>query len=133
MELFKTDMSGYYYNKNKNGITYYYSYKDKQTKKSKRKKILSCEEHTTSNLKNAINMTEDVLKNEIKKSILEEKNQNLDETLNIEHLTLNEMSKITKIAPQTLQKMEQPDSNPTLDSINKLLNAFGLKFIIKSK
>ena len=33
MELFKTDMSGYYYNKNKNGITYYYSYKDKQTKK----------------------------------------------------------------------------------------------------
>ena len=49
------------------------------------------------------------------------------------HLTLNEMSKITKIAPQTLQKMEQPDSNPTLDSINKLLNAFGLKFIIKSK
>ena len=75
----------------------------------------------------------DELKNEIKKSILEEKNQNLDETLNIEHLTLNEMSKITKIAPQTLQKMEQPDSNPTLDSINKLLNAFGLKFIIKSK
>ena len=73
MELFKTDMSGYYYNKNKNGITYYYSYKDKQTKKSKRKKILSCEEHTTSNLKNAINMTEDILKNEIKKSILEEK------------------------------------------------------------
>ena len=36
-------------------------------------------------------MTEDVLKNEIKKSILEEKNQNLDETLNIEHLTLNEI------------------------------------------
>ena len=91
MELFKTDMSGYYYNKNKNGITYYYSYKDKQTKKSKRKKILSCEEHTTPNLKNAINMTEDILKNEIKKSILEEKNQNLDETLNIEHLTLNEI------------------------------------------
>ena len=49
------------------------------------------------------------------------------------HLTLTEMSKITKIAPQTLQKIEQPNSNPTLDSINKFLNAFGLKFIIKSK
>lgn len=49
------------------------------------------------------------------------------------HLTLTEMSKITKIAAQTLQKMEQPNSNPTLESINKLLNAFGLKFIVRSK
>lgn len=46
------------------------------------------------------------------------------------HLTLNDMSKITKIAPQTLQKMEQPDSNPTLESILKLLNPFGLKLCV---
>ncbi len=49
------------------------------------------------------------------------------------HLTLNEMAKITKIAPQTLQKMEQPDSNPTLESMMKLLNTFGLKIMIQSK
>lgn len=46
------------------------------------------------------------------------------------HLTLNDMSKITKIAPQTLQKMEQPDSNPTLESILKLLSPFGLKLCV---
>ncbi len=49
------------------------------------------------------------------------------------HLTLNEMAKITKIAPQTLQKMEQPDSNPTLESMMNLLNTFGLKIMIQSK
>lgn len=46
------------------------------------------------------------------------------------HLTLNDMSKITKIAPQTLQKMEQPNSNPTLESILKLLNPFGLNLSV---
>lgn len=91
MELFKTDIAGYYYNKNKNGITYYFSYKDKETKQSKRKKIFSCQEHNSQNLKYAISITNDILKNEIKKSILKEKNQNLDESLNIEHLTLNEI------------------------------------------
>lgn len=49
------------------------------------------------------------------------------------HLTLNEMSKITKIAPQTLQKLEQPDANPTLDTMLKLLNAFGFKLIVVKK
>jgi DNA-binding XRE family transcriptional regulator len=48
------------------------------------------------------------------------------------HLTLTDMSKITKIAPQTLQKMEQPNSNPTLDSILKLLSPFGLKLRVSS-
>ena len=43
------------------------------------------------------------------------------------------MVKITKIAPQILQKMEQSDSNPTLKSMHKLLNAFGLKYEIKTK
>lgn len=47
------------------------------------------------------------------------------------HLTLNEMSTLTKIAPQTLQKLEQPDGNPTLQSMLKLLNTFGLKLCIK--
>ena len=46
-------------------------------------------------------------------------------------LTLPEMSKITQISPQTLQKIEQPDSNPTLQSILKLLNAFGLDLMVK--
>ena len=49
------------------------------------------------------------------------------------HLTLNDMSKITKIAPQTLQKMEQPQANPTLQSILKFLDAFGLKMMITLK
>lgn len=49
------------------------------------------------------------------------------------HLTLNDMSKITKIAPQTLQKMEQPDGNPTLKSMQKLLSVFGLSLQIKLK
>lgn len=47
------------------------------------------------------------------------------------HLTLNEMAKITKIAPQTLQKMEQPNSNTTLESMMKLLSTFGLKIVIR--
>ncbi|MEN8293388.1 helix-turn-helix transcriptional regulator [Acinetobacter radioresistens] len=46
-------------------------------------------------------------------------------------LTLEDMAKITKIAPQTLQKLEQPHSNPTLHSILKLFNAFGLTLVIK--
>ncbi|AWL28848.1 transcriptional regulator [Acinetobacter defluvii] len=46
-------------------------------------------------------------------------------------LTLPEMAKITKIAPQTLQKIEQAESNPTLQSILKLLNAFGLDLMVK--
>lgn len=49
------------------------------------------------------------------------------------HLTLNEMSKITKISLQTLQKLEKPDANPTLDTILKFCNAFGLKFMIVKK
>ena len=49
------------------------------------------------------------------------------------HLTLIDMSKITKIAPQTLQKMESPESNPTLNSMLKLLNPFGLDLCIKRK
>lgn len=48
-------------------------------------------------------------------------------------LTLSEMSKITKISYQTLQKLEQPDANPTLDTILKLLSPFGLKLIVVKK
>lgn len=71
--MFKTDITwSYYYNKNKNGITYYYSYKDKVTKQSK--KIFSCNEHTSLNLREyAINITNDIFKNEIKKTILKKK------------------------------------------------------------
>ena len=46
------------------------------------------------------------------------------------HLTLSEMSEITKVASATLQKMEQPNSNPTLDSMLKVLNTFGLNLYI---
>lgn len=49
------------------------------------------------------------------------------------HLTLNEMSKITKISLQTLQKLEKSDANPTLDTMLKLCNAFGLKLIVVKK
>jgi DNA-binding XRE family transcriptional regulator len=49
------------------------------------------------------------------------------------HLTLKEMSKITKISPQTLQKLEQPNTNPTLDTMLKLLNTFGLKLVVVKK
>ncbi|WP_179998411.1 helix-turn-helix transcriptional regulator [Acinetobacter sp. YH12239] len=47
------------------------------------------------------------------------------------NLTLEEMSKITKIAPITLHKMEQSNANPTLGTILKLLNTFGLKICVK--
>lgn len=47
------------------------------------------------------------------------------------HLTLQEMAKLTRLAPQTIQKMEQEDSNPTLNSIQKLLRPFGLSFTIQ--
>ncbi len=91
MKLIKTEIPSYYYQQNKNGITYYYSYKDKLTKQSKRKKIYSCGEHTTNNLKYTVSITEDLLKNETTKQILTEKNDNIDETLRVEHFTLNEI------------------------------------------
>lgn len=43
------------------------------------------------------------------------------------HLTLSDMAKITKISLQTLQNLEKPDANPTLETMYKLLNAFGVK------
>lgn len=49
------------------------------------------------------------------------------------HLTLTDMSKLTKIAVPTLQKLEQPEGNPTLSTVMKFLNAFGLKLCIKVK
>ena len=47
------------------------------------------------------------------------------------HLTLNEMAKITIIATKKKKKMEQPNSNPTLESMMKLLSTFGLKIVIR--
>ncbi|MGB8484336.1 MAG: helix-turn-helix transcriptional regulator [Acinetobacter bohemicus] len=49
------------------------------------------------------------------------------------HLTLSDMAKITKISLQTLQNLEKPDTNPTLETMYKLLNAFGLKLLIVKK
>lgn len=49
------------------------------------------------------------------------------------HLTLSDMAKITKISLQTLQNLEKPEANPTLETIYKLLNAFGLKLLIVKK
>ena len=49
------------------------------------------------------------------------------------HLTLSDMEKITKISLQTLQNLEKPDANPTLETMYKLLNAFGLKLLIVKK
>lgn len=49
------------------------------------------------------------------------------------HLTLSDMAKITKISLQTLQNLEKPDANPTLETMYKLLNAFGLKLLIMKK
>ena len=49
------------------------------------------------------------------------------------HLTLHEMSKITKISLQTLQKLERSDANPTLETMLKLLNPFGLKLTVVKK
>lgn len=43
------------------------------------------------------------------------------------------MAKITKISLQTLQNLEKPDANPTLETMYKLLNAFGLKLLITKK
>lgn len=87
-------MSGYYYHQNKNGITYYYSYKDKISKQSKRKKIYSCKEHNNTNLKYAIDITEEVLKENTIKTLLNENNNNINEELSIDHFTLNEIQAI---------------------------------------
>lgn len=91
MKLIKTNIPGYYYCENKKGITYYYSYKDKTSKQSKRKKIYSCSENNTTHLKYAVSITADMLKGETSKLILEDKNDNIDEVFNIEHFELNEI------------------------------------------
>ena len=80
---------GYFYIETKNGITYYY--KDKSTKKLIRKKTYSCSKHNNTNLQYAITIKEDILKSQTTKTILKETNDNLDETLNVEHFTLNEI------------------------------------------
>ncbi|WP_445346765.1 helix-turn-helix transcriptional regulator [Acinetobacter bohemicus] len=49
------------------------------------------------------------------------------------HLTLSDMAKITKISLQTLQNLEKLDANPTLETMYKLLNPFGLKLLIVKK
>lgn len=49
------------------------------------------------------------------------------------HLTLSDMAKITKISLQTLQNLEKPNTNPTLETMNKFLNAFGLRVMIVKK
>lgn len=47
------------------------------------------------------------------------------------HLTLQKMAKLTRLASQTIQKMEQEDSNPTLGFMQKLLRPFGLSLVIQ--
>lgn len=109
MKLIKTEIPGYYYNENKKGITYYYSYKDKSTKQSKRKKIYSCKENNTTNLKYAVSITTEILKGETSKLILEETNDNIDETLNVEHFTLNEIIDLhhTKFYNQKVRELKE--------------------------
>ena len=73
--------------------------------------------------------------------VLETIQQNPDWSINVVakfirtelHLTLSDMAKITKISLQTLQNLEKPDANPTLETMYKLLNAFGLKLLIMKK
>ena len=73
--------------------------------------------------------------------VLETIQQNPDWSINVVakfirtelHLTLSDMAKITKISLQTLQNLEKPEANPTLETIYKLLNAFGLKLLIVKK
>ncbi|AYA02724.1 XRE family transcriptional regulator [Acinetobacter sp. WCHAc010034] len=70
--------------------------------------------------------------------VLETINQNPDWPIHIVakflrtecHLTLKDMSKLTKISPQAIQKLEQPNGNPTLNTIIKLFTTFGLKITI---
>ncbi len=54
-------------------------------KQPKRKKIYKCKEHNNTNLKHAIDITEDILK---------ENNNNINEELSIDHFTLNEIQAI---------------------------------------
>lgn len=89
MKLVKTNVKGYFYTQTKKGITYYYNYKS--TKKSIRKKIYSCSEHNSKNLQHTITIKNDILKSQTTKTILKETNDNLDETITVEHFTLNEI------------------------------------------
>jgi len=107
MKLLKTSIKGFFYHENSKGITYYYNYRNKEKQQSIRKKIYSCSEHNNKNLQHAITIKEDILKKEIakaifketEKSIKNEKNkknivksiENMDEELNVEDFTLNEI------------------------------------------
>ncbi len=42
-------------------------------------------------------------------------------------LTLPEMAKICKVSIQTLQNIEAEQGNPTLQTVEKILNPFGFK------
>ncbi|MEC7119899.1 MAG: helix-turn-helix transcriptional regulator [Pseudomonadota bacterium] len=48
------------------------------------------------------------------------------------HLTLPEMAKLTKVAAQTLTKIEHERSSPTLATVEKILRPFGLQWRIVS-
>lgn len=91
MKLHKTEIKGYYYTENKNGITYYYNYRDKVKKLSVRKKLISCKEHSSKNLTLAVNQTEIILNKDKTEQILNETNDILNEDLHLDNFTLNEI------------------------------------------
>lgn len=91
MRLIKTEVKGYYYTQNKNGITYYYNYRDKVKKHSVRKKIMTAKEHNSINLTEALKQTDIILNEKKTEQVLNETNFNLDENLNLNDFTLNQI------------------------------------------
>jgi integrase len=104
MKLIKTEVKGFSYVENKNGITYYFTYREPSAKHSKRKKILKCDEHNNKNLQNAISMKDNILKDNKIKTVLKNNtfnsldfqnlsnfNENLEEGIVMNDFKINEL------------------------------------------
>jgi len=90
MKLIKTTQPGIYYVQNKNGVSYYHSWKDKTTKQTKRKKLFSKDNHLQKHIKECINQI-----NELKEDLLNN-NTNIiaeDETIK-NYITLNKLAEL---------------------------------------
>lgn len=91
MELIKTSIEGISYCENKNGITYYGSFRHPITKKSTRKKLLSKERYIKKNDKDALDILKKII--EELKSIDNSKEIIEDEEVEIKnYMTLNELA-----------------------------------------
>lgn len=105
MKLLKSGIPSIYYTETKKGITYYYSFKDKDSKQTKRKKVITKDKHTIQNASMAFSMIEDIKINETIKEI-EKQPTTYNKKSPINTITLNQLAKIYYASRESKKKRD---------------------------